>query len=86
MELLFEIVGEVLLEILQVLWPPILAVVNGGLVLCFAFLTWLFFTEEEPVKAAISLLLMLVFVAVGVVCLKTGVYTRKDRANRRKKR
>lgn len=86
MELLFEIVGEVLLEVLQVLWPPILAVVNGGLVLCFVFLTWLFFTEGEPAKAVISLLLVVLFGAVGIACFKAGVYTRKDSVNRRRKK
>ena len=84
MELLFEMVGEVLLDVLQVLWPSVLAVVNGGLVLCFVFLTWLFFTEGELAKAVISLLL--VFGAVGLACLKAGVYTRKGSVKRRRKK
>lgn len=86
MELLFEIVGEVLLEILQILWPPILAVVNGGMVLCFAFLTWLFFTEGEPTKAIISLLVAVLFFAIGIAGIKTGLYTRKGSTNRCQKK
>lgn len=86
MELLFEMVGEVLLDVLQVLWPPVLVVVNGGLVLCFVFLTWLFFTEGELAKAVISLLLVVLFGAVGLACLKAGVYTRKGSAKRRCKK
>ena len=87
MELLFEMVGEVLLDVLQVLWPPVLAVVNGGLVLCFVFLTWLFFTEGELAKAVISLLLVVLFGAVGLACLKAGVYnTRKGSVKRRRKK
>lgn len=86
MELLFEMVGEVLLDVLQVLWPPVLAVANGGLVLCFVFLTWLFFTEGELAKAVISLLLVVLFGAVGLACLKAGVYTRKGSVKRRRKK
>lgn len=86
MELLFEMVGEVLLDVLQVLWPSVLAVVNGGLVLCFVFLTWLFFTEGELAKAVISLLQVVLFGAVGLACLKAGVYTRKGSVKRRRKK
>ena len=84
MEFLFEIVGGVLLGFLQWIWPPVLAVVNGGLVLCFVFLTWLFFTEGELAKAVISLLLL--FGAVGLACLKAGVYTRKGSVKHRRKK
>ncbi len=86
MEVLFEIIGEVLLEILQEIWPPILAIVNGALVLCFAFLTWLFFSQGEAARAVISLLVGALFLVIGITGFKTGLYTRKGRANRRRKR
>lgn len=86
MEILFEIIGEVLLGFLQEIWPPVLAIVNGALVLCFAFLTWLFFTQGEPVKAVISLLLAVVFLAVGMAGCKAGLYTRKDSNDRCRKK
>lgn len=37
MELLIEILGGTLLALLQEIWPPILAILNGGLILCFSF-------------------------------------------------
>lgn len=59
---------------------------TGGLVLCFVFLTWLFFTEGELAKAVISLLQVVLFGAVGLACLKAGVYTRKGSVKRRRKK
>lgn len=50
METLIGIIGEILLDVVQELWPPILGIVDGLLVLVFAFLTWLFFTTGQPVK------------------------------------
>lgn len=86
MEVLVEIIGEIVLTVLQEVWPPILAVVNGLLVLVLGFLTWLFFTEGEPARAVISLLLVVLFGAVGLACLKAGVYTRKGSVKRRRKK
>lgn len=86
MEVLVEIIGEIVLTVLQEVWPPILAVVNGLLVLVLGFLTWLFFTEGELAKAVISLLLVVLFGAVGLACLKAGVYTRKGSVKRRRKK
>lgn len=86
MEVLFEIVGEVLLEILQEIWPPVLAVVDGALVLLFGFLTWLFFSQGEAARAVISLLAAGLFLAVGITGFKNGLYTRKGRDNRCRKK
>lgn len=87
METLFGIIGEILLEVLQEVWPPILGIVDGLLVLVFAFLTWLFFTTGQPVKGAFSLLAALVFLAVGVLWFKSGAYKRRPpRSSRRKRR
>lgn len=61
METLIEIIGEILLDVVQEVWPPVLGIVDGLLVLVFAFLTWLFFTTGQPVKGAFSLLAALVF-------------------------
>lgn len=86
MEVLIEIIGEVLLEILQEIWPPVLAVVDGALVLLFGFLTWLFFSQGELAKAITSLLAAGLFLAVGITGFKTGLYTRKGRDNRCRKK
>lgn len=87
METLIGIIGEILLEVLQEVWPPILGIVDGLLVLVFAFLTWLFFTTGQPVKGAFSLLAALVFLAVGVLWFKSGAYKRRPpRPSRRKRR
>lgn len=86
MEILFEIIGEVLLGVLQWIWPPLLAIVNGALVLYLAFLGWVFFTEGELAKAIISLLAAGLFLAVGITGFKTGLYTRKGRDNRCRKK
>lgn len=86
MEILFEIIGEVLLGVLQWIWPPVLAIVNGAMVLYLAFLGWVFFTEGELAKAIISLLAAGVFLAVGITGFKTGLYTRKGRDNRCRKK
>ncbi|HIZ61892.1 MAG TPA: hypothetical protein H9724_03880 [Candidatus Gemmiger avistercoris] len=87
METLIGIIGEILLDVVQELWPPILGIVDGLLVLVFAFLTWLFFTTGQPVKGAFSLLAALVFLAVGILWLKSGAYKRRSpTASRRKRR
>lgn len=86
MEILFEIIGEVLLGVLQWIWPPVLAIVNGAMVLYLAFLGWVFFTEGELAKAIISLLAAGVFLAVGITGFKTGLYTRKGRNDRCRKK
>lgn len=86
MEILFEIVGEVLLGFLQWIWPPVLAIVNGALVLYLAFLGWVFFAGVELAKAIISLLAAGLFLAVGITGFKTGLYTRKGRDNRCRKK
>lgn len=84
-EVLVEIIGSILLDFLSVIWPPILAFVNGALVLFLGVLAWLFFTQGEMARAVISLLAALLFLAVGITGFKTGLYTRKGRANRRKR-
>lgn len=86
METLIEIVGEILLDVAQELWPPILGIVDGLLVLVFAFLTWLFFITGQPVKGAFSLLAALVFLAVGILWLKSGAYKRRPPKSTRRKR
>ena len=87
METLFEFIGEVFMELAQELWPPLLGIVDGLLVLVFAFLTWLFFTTGQPVKGAFSLLAALVFLAVGILWFKSGAYKRRPpTASRRKRR
>ena len=86
MEILFEIIGEVLLGVLQRIWPPVLAIVNGALVPYLAFLGWVFFTGGELAKAIISLLAAGLFLAVGITGFKTGLYTRKGRDNRCRKK
>lgn len=86
MEALVEIIGEIVLTVLQEVWPPILAIVNGLLVLVLAFLTWLFFTQGEPARAVISLLAVALFLTVGILGFRTGLYTGKGRTNSRRKR
>lgn len=87
METLIEIIGEILLDVVQEVWPPVLGIVDGLLVLVFAFLTWLFFTTGQPVKGAFSLLAALVFLAVGILWFKSGAYKRRPpTASRRKPR
>lgn len=86
METLIEIAGEILLDVLQELWPPVLGIVDGLLVLVFAFLTWLFFTTGQPVKGAFSLLAALVFLAVGILWFKSGAYKRRPPKSTRRKR
>ena len=86
MEALVEIIGEIVLTVLQEVWPPILAIVNGLLVLVLAFLTWLFFTQGEPARAVISLLAVVLCLTVGILGFRTGLYTGKGRTNSRRKR
>ena len=86
METLIGIIGEILLDELQEVWPPILGIVDGLLVLVFAFLTWLFFTTGQPVKGAFSLLAALVFLAVGILWLKSGACKRRPSKSTRRKR
>lgn len=86
METMVEILGEIVLTVLQEVWPPILAVVNGLLVLVLGFLTWLFFTEGEPARAVISLLAAVLFLVVLVAGFRAGIYTRRTRKNQWKDR
>lgn len=86
METLIGIIGEILLDVVQEVWPPILGIVDGLLVLVFAFLTWLFFTTGQPVKGAFSLLAALVFLAVGILWFKSGAYKRRPPKSTRRKR
>ena len=86
MEALVESIGEIVLTVQQEVWPPILAIVNGLLVLVLAFLTWLFFTQGEPARAVISLLAVVLFLTVGILGFRTGLYTGKGRTNSRRKR
>lgn len=86
METLIEIAGEILLDVAQELWPPLFGIVDGLLVLVFAFLTWLFFTTGQPVKGAFSLLAALVFLAVGILWFKSGACKRRPPKSTRRKR
>lgn len=87
METLIEIAGEILLDVAQELWPPVLGIVDGLLVVALAFCSWLFFTTGQPVKGALSLLFALVFLAAGILWLKSGAYKRRSpTASRRKRR
>ncbi len=87
METLIEIIGEILLDVVQEVWPPVLGIVDGLLVLVFAFLTWLFFTTGQPVKGAFSLLAALVLLAVGILWFQSGAcHLRTPTASRRKPR
>lgn len=87
METLIEIIGEILLDVAQELWPPLLGIVDGLLVVALAFCSWLFFTTGQPVKGAFSLLAALVFLAVGILWFKSGAYKRRSpTASRRKRR
>lgn len=86
METLIGIIGEILLDVVQEVWPPVLGIVDGLLVLVFAFLTWLFFTTGQPVKGAFSLLAALVFLAVGILWFKSGAYKRRSPKSTRRKR
>ena len=87
METLIEIAGEILLDVAQELWPPLLGIVDGLLVVALAFCSWLFFTTGQPVKGALSLLFALVFLAAGILWLKSGAYKRRSpTASRRKRR
>ena len=87
METLIEIIGEILLDVAQELWPPLLGIVDGLLVVALAFCSWLFFTTGQPVKGAFSLLAALVFLAVGILWFKSGACKRRSpTASRRKRR
>ena len=87
METLIEIAGEILLDVAQELWPPLLGIVDGLLVVALAFCSWLFFTTGQPVKGAFSLLAALVFLAAGILWFKSGAYKRRSpTASRRKRR
>ena len=77
METLFEFIGEVFMELAQELWPPLLGIVDGLLVVALAFCSWLFFTTGQPVKGALSLLFALVFLAAGILWLKSGACKRR---------
>ena len=86
METLIEIAGEILLEVLQEVWLPLLGIVDGLLVVALAFCSWLFFTTGQPVKGALSLLFALVFLAAGILWLKSGACKRRPPKSTRRKR
>ena len=86
METLIGIIGEILLDVVQELWPPILGIVDGLLVVALAFCSWLFFTTGQPVKGALSLLFALVFLAAGILWLKSGACKRRPPNSTRRKR
>lgn len=86
METLIEIIGTILVEALQELWPPILAVLNGALVLFLGFASYLLFTTNQPFRAVGSLVAAILFLAVFIVCFKTGVYARRTTKKRRNTR
>ena len=86
METLIEIAGEILLDVAQELWPPLLGIVDGLLVVALAFCSLLFFTTGQPVKGALSLLFALVFLAAGILWLKSGAYKRRPPKSTRRKR
>lgn len=86
METLFEFIGEVFMELAQELWPPLLGIVDGLLVVALAFCSWLFFTTGQPVKGALSLLFALVFLAAGILWLKSGACKRRPSKSTRRKR
>ena len=83
METLIEIIGTILVAVLQELWPPVLIILDGGMVLLFAFLTWLYGTEGQTLKAVISLLAAALFLAVGIVWVRSGACKRPGK-NRKK--
>ena len=86
METLIGIIGETLLDVAQELWPPLLGIVDGLLVVALAFCSWLFFTTGQPVKGALSLLFALVFLAAGILWLKSGACKRRPSKSTRRKR
>ena len=86
METLIGIIGEILLDVVQEVWPPILGIVDGLLVVALAFCSWLFFTTGQPVKGAFSLLAALVFLAVGILWFKSGACKRRPPKSTRRKR
>lgn len=86
METLIEIAGEILLDVAQELWPPLLGIVDGLLVVALAFCSWLFFTTGQPVKGTLSLLFALVFLAAGILWLKSGACKRRPPKSTRRKR
>ena len=86
METLIGIIGEILLDVAQELWPPLLGIVDGLLVVALAFCSWLFFTTGQPVKGALSLLFALVFLAAGILWLKSGACKRRPSQSTRPKR
>lgn len=88
METLVEIIGTILLEVLQEIWPPILAIVNGALVLFLGFVSYLSYTTNQPFRAGGSLVAAILFLGVFIAGFKTGVYKRraaKKRQNGRRK-
>ena len=88
METLIEIIGTMVLDLLQEIWPPILAIVNGALVLFLGFVSYLYYTADHPIKAVGSLVAAILFLVVFIAGFKTGVYRRrtaKKRQNGRRK-
>ena len=86
METLIGIIGEILLDVAQELWPPLLGIVDGLLVVALAFCSWLFFTTGQPVKGALSLLFALVFLAAGILWHKSGACKRRPSKSTRRRR
>lgn len=86
METMVVILGELLLELLQAVWPPVLAILTGVLVLFLSVLSCLYYTAGHPVKAVGSLPAALLFLVVLVAGFRAGIYTRRTRKNQRKDR
>lgn len=88
METLVEIIGTILLEVLQEIWPPVLAIVNSALVLFLGFVSYLYYSTGHPFKAGGSLVAAILFLVVFAAGFKTGIYKRraaKKRQNGRRK-
>lgn len=88
METLVEIIGTILLEVLQAIWPPILAIVNGALVLFLGLASYLYYAADQPFRAGGSLAAATLFLIVFIAGFKTGVYKRcaaQKRQNGRRK-
>lgn len=82
METLIEFIGTILIEILQEIWPPILAVLTGALVLLLGFASYLFYTTDQSLKAIGSLLAAILFLVIFVAGFRTGVYRRRTTKKR----
>lgn len=86
METLIEIIGSILIELLQEIWPPILAILNVALVLFLGFASYLLFTTNQPFRAVGCMIAAALFLVVFIVCFKTGVYAKRTTKKRRNSR